>query len=157
MSETRTVHDPFLGKDVQVSNNLVDRLRGKYACGPMLPNGQPEFGWRQFETPPICYEAAAEVERLNADLALCRAERDAADQVSMTARRFVTAMEARLNEVIDLLRPLAAVGAVCDHFNHPDNKTICTWTIKGERRFGPTAGECRAAHGFIAGIEVEKS
>lgn len=31
---------------------LVERLRGKYAVGPHLPNGNPEFGWRQFEAPP---------------------------------------------------------------------------------------------------------
>lgn len=64
MSDTRTVHDPFLGKDVQVSDRLVDRLRGKYASGPHLPNGNPEFGWRQFQAPPIQHEAAAEIERL---------------------------------------------------------------------------------------------
>lgn len=64
MSETRKVHDPFLGKDVQVSDRLVDRLRGKYASGPHLPNGLPEFGWRQFQAPPIQHEAAAEIERL---------------------------------------------------------------------------------------------
>lgn len=68
MSETRTVHDPFLGEDVEVSNKLVDRLRGKYAQGPMLPNGEPEFGWRQFQTPPIQHEAATEIERLQAML-----------------------------------------------------------------------------------------
>lgn len=64
MSETRTVHDPFLGKDVQVSDSLVDRLRGRYAQGPTMPNGEPEFGWRQFPTPPIQVAAADEIERL---------------------------------------------------------------------------------------------
>lgn len=65
MTETRAVHDPFLGETVQVSARLVDRLRGRYACGPMLPNGEPEFGWRQFDTPPIQHEAADEIDRLN--------------------------------------------------------------------------------------------
>lgn len=64
MTERRTVHDPFFGKDVQISNRLVDRLRGRYATGPHLPNGNPEFGWRQFQAPPIQHEAAAEIERL---------------------------------------------------------------------------------------------
>ena len=64
MNDTRTVHDPFFNKDVQVSCRLIDRLRGKYASGPMLPNGEPEFGWRQFDTPPIQHEAADEIERL---------------------------------------------------------------------------------------------
>lgn len=67
MSETHTIHDPFLGKSVQVSDCLVDRLRGHYAMGPHLPNGKPEFGWRQFQAPPIQHEAAAEIERLEAD------------------------------------------------------------------------------------------
>lgn len=70
MAETRTVHDPFHGKDVQISNRLVDRLRGKYASGPHLPNGNPEFGWRQFQAPPIQHEAAARIEALEA---MCRA------------------------------------------------------------------------------------
>jgi hypothetical protein len=66
--ETRTVHDPFTGQDVQISDRLVDRLRGKYASGPHLPNGRHEFGWRQFEAPPIQHEAADRIEKLEAAL-----------------------------------------------------------------------------------------
>lgn len=66
--DTRTVHDPFTGADVQISDRLVDRLRGKYASGPHLPNGNPEFGWRQFQAPPIQHEAAERIERLEAAL-----------------------------------------------------------------------------------------
>lgn len=157
MTETRTVHDPFLGKDVEVSDNLTDRLRGKYACGPMLPNGEPEFGWRQHDAPPIQTEAAAEIEKLRAEVDLCRAERDAADQVSLTAKRLVAAMDARLNEAMRLLRPLAALGPICDHFNRPQDKAICSWTIKGEFQTGPTAGDCRAAHDFVQACEATKS
>ena len=62
--EMRTVHDPFHGKDVQISDRLVDRLRGKYASGPHLPNGNPEFGWRQFQAPPIQHDAAKRIEAL---------------------------------------------------------------------------------------------
>ena len=68
MTETRTVHDPFLNRDVQISDRLVDRLRGRYASGPHLPNGNPEFGWRQFQAPPIQHEAAAEIEKLQAEI-----------------------------------------------------------------------------------------
>lgn len=64
MTEFRTVHDPFTGRDERVSDRLVDRLRGKYASGPHLPNGNPEFGWRQFQAPPIQHEAAARIEAL---------------------------------------------------------------------------------------------
>lgn len=70
MAETRTVHDPLHGEDIQISNRLVDRLRGKYASGPHLPNGNPEFGWKQFQSPPIQHEAAARIDRL--ELALHR-------------------------------------------------------------------------------------
>lgn len=66
MTETRTVRDPFLGADVEVSDRLVDRLRGKYAMGPHLPNGLPEFGWRQFQATPINLEAADRIEALEA-------------------------------------------------------------------------------------------
>jgi hypothetical protein len=72
MAETRTVYDPFHEQDVQVSNRLVDRLRGIYACGPHLPNGNPEFGWRQFQSPPIQHEAADRIEALEAELAKLR-------------------------------------------------------------------------------------
>lgn len=64
--ETHTVHDPFLKQDVEVSSKLTDRLRGKYAKGPTMPNGEPEFGWSQFETPPIQHEAADAIDALQA-------------------------------------------------------------------------------------------
>ena len=73
---TRTVHDPFLGKDAQVSDRLADRLRGKYACGPVMENGEPEFGWRQHEAPPIQHEAADRIEALEAALMAEWAARD---------------------------------------------------------------------------------
>lgn len=72
MAETRTVHDPFMGVDVQISDRLVDRLRGQYASGPHLPNGNPEFGWKQFQAPPIQHEAAERIEHLEAALRLAR-------------------------------------------------------------------------------------
>ncbi len=50
--------------------DIVDRLRGKYEVGPHLPNGQPEFGIRQFESTPINREAADYIEALRARLAL---------------------------------------------------------------------------------------
>jgi len=66
MTETRTVHDPFLDKDVEISDRLTDRLRGKYASGPTMPNGEPEFGWREFPVPAIQKQAADEIDRLAA-------------------------------------------------------------------------------------------
>lgn len=61
---SREVFDPFMNKTVEISSRLTDRLRGKYAVGPTLPNGEPEFGWRQHETPPIQHEAADRIESL---------------------------------------------------------------------------------------------
>lgn len=63
---TRTIHDPFLNKTVEIGNRLTDRLRGKYANGPTMPNGEPEFGWHEYPTPPIQKEAADEIDRLHA-------------------------------------------------------------------------------------------
>jgi hypothetical protein len=64
MTDSRTIFDPFLGKEVVIVDRLTDRLRGNYACGPHLPNGRPEFGFRQFQAPPIQHEAAAVIEAL---------------------------------------------------------------------------------------------
>lgn len=69
MTAERKVFDPFIGKEVSINNDLVNRLRGKYAMGPTMENGEPEFGWRQMgEGIPIQLEAAAEIERLHAAL-----------------------------------------------------------------------------------------
>lgn len=68
MAETRQVFDPFEGKTVEISHNLLDRLEGRYAVGPMLPNGEPEFGWRQHQTAPICHEAAQRIRALQTAL-----------------------------------------------------------------------------------------
>lgn len=48
-------------------DTLVERLRGQYRVGPHLPNGDPEFGWRQFQAPPIQHDAAARIEELEAE------------------------------------------------------------------------------------------
>lgn len=61
-----------LATDCHTFLRLVDRLRGRYASGPHLPNGKPEFGWRQFEAPPIQHEAASEIERLQSELSNAR-------------------------------------------------------------------------------------
>lgn len=73
---TRIVHDPFLNKDVEIKDRLTDRLRGRYACGPIMANGEPEFGYREFETPPVQHEAASALESLTAENAAVKAERD---------------------------------------------------------------------------------
>jgi len=68
MTETRTVFDPFLRKKVEINNDLVKRLRGLYAKGPTMENGEPEFGWEQYPTTPLKLEAAEEIERLRKEI-----------------------------------------------------------------------------------------
>lgn len=49
-------------------STLVNRLRGKYAIGPVLPNGEPQFGWKIHDgLCPIHQEAANRIETLEAD------------------------------------------------------------------------------------------
>ena len=78
MAATRTVHDPFIGKAVQISDRLSDRLRGRYACGPTMANGEPELGWRQMPQIPIQLEAADRLDKVEALL------RDIDDQLINT-------------------------------------------------------------------------
>jgi hypothetical protein len=68
MAAVREVYDPLFRKTVRISDRIGDRLRGRYACGPTLENGEPEFGWREFETPPIQHEAAVIIDALRAAL-----------------------------------------------------------------------------------------
>lgn len=56
--------DPFTGKTVTIERDLLDRLRGKYAVGPRGENGEPEFGYREFEATAINLEAANKIEEL---------------------------------------------------------------------------------------------
>lgn len=53
-------------------SDITNRLRGKYPLGPIGEDGEPEFGWRQFDRttlPPIHGEAADEIDRLNRRIA----------------------------------------------------------------------------------------
>ena len=63
-------------------NTIANRLRGRYPLGPFLDNGQPEFGWRQFDIDVlpdlkkpslIMREAADHIDRLEAVLEACEA------------------------------------------------------------------------------------
>jgi len=63
------------------SDKLTDRLRGNYAMGPHMPNGDPEFGWKQFQASPICHEAAQYIERLE-NLVQCLIENDPDDAIA---------------------------------------------------------------------------
>ncbi len=56
-------------EDAGEGADVVQRLRGRYPVGPHLPNGDPEFGWRQFQATPINLEAALVIEELRTMLA----------------------------------------------------------------------------------------
>ncbi|MGE4368039.1 MAG: hypothetical protein AB7E12_00015 [Burkholderiaceae bacterium] len=56
--------------------DIIDRLLCRYAMGPIMPNGEPEFGWRDFSGPavegmtlptPIMREAAEAIRDLLAE------------------------------------------------------------------------------------------
>lgn len=64
-NQTREIVDPFTNKTVSISHNLTDRLRGKYACGPTMANGESEFGWQQYDTPSVQHEAADIIDAQN--------------------------------------------------------------------------------------------
>ena len=71
----REIIDPFTGKKVEIINDLVNRLQGRYAVGPTLPDGEPEFGWRQFEgTPQIQLEAASVIKELKEALVTAKSQ-----------------------------------------------------------------------------------
>jgi len=69
--------------ETAMRGDIVKRLRGQYPVGPMLSNGEPEFGYREYvgilvdplkiyngwhPALPIMEEAAVEIETLRADL-----------------------------------------------------------------------------------------
>ena len=57
-------------------NDITERLRGKYPIGPRGADGEPEFGWRCFATPPIQHEAADEIESLRTRIEELEAAQD---------------------------------------------------------------------------------
>ena len=65
-------------------------------------------------------------------------------------------LKLRLAEAIDLLRPFAKLAEVCDHFNHPDGKPMCSYAKDGVRWNGPSAADCRKARDFIQSMEKPK-
>ena len=93
-----------------VADDLIHRLRCKYAMGPMI-DGEPEFGWRDCSGPapigmrlpsPIMLEAAAAIERLYAQLREC-AETLGADHIDeQRAMRAYADAKALLDEMSHL-------------------------------------------------------
>lgn len=70
-NESYQVLEPLAGKPVEISHRLVDRLRGRYPIGKMMPDGKPEFGWKDYGSSPVQEIAANEIDRLereNAEL-----------------------------------------------------------------------------------------
>lgn len=67
------------------TSDLINRLRCRYPIGPIQPNGEPEFGWREMGGPmpvgvtlptPIMKEAASRIEELEAQLAADKPKTD---------------------------------------------------------------------------------
>jgi hypothetical protein len=93
MSEDREVFDPFLGKVVKISDRVSDRLRGRYAIGPTMPDGKPEFGWRQFPSPPIQHETAVVIDELRAALKVIADDPLTSDAHKVIANRAIQASQ----------------------------------------------------------------
>lgn len=68
---------------------------------------------------------------------------------ALQAERDCEELRYQLRTADSLLKPLAAVADSGDHFNHDNAKSICSWRIAGERHYGPTMGQCRAARDFV--------
>lgn len=58
-----------------------------------------------------------------------------------------------LAEAKDALKPFAALADICDHFDRKPDTPICSWRVSGQRGFGPTADDCRAARRIVGVTE----
>jgi flagellar hook-basal body complex protein FliE len=86
--------------EFDVTNKLTDRLRGQYACGPHLPNGKPEFGWRQFQAPPIQHEAADVIDAMLAEITRLRQDLNTAiERAAQRASEHAVFIERDKNEI----------------------------------------------------------
>jgi hypothetical protein len=92
-----------------------------------------------------------DVEKLK--LAQVLTEIDRVNLKVKTLQRILSNREKDLAEVLDALRPFAALANVCDHFKRLPDQTICSWRIAGEHQRGPTADDCRNARTVINAIE----
>lgn len=59
---------------------LAHRLTGHYPIGPIGPDGQPEFGFREFPTAPIFHEASAALRQLLTERRALRAKAEALEK-----------------------------------------------------------------------------
>lgn len=83
--------------DTQNSNDITNRLRCKYPRGPIMANGEPEFGWRDFSGPapegmvlpsPLMLEAAGHIDAQAAEIARLRMAAQAADDALTMYERY---------------------------------------------------------------------
>lgn len=106
-----------------MSENITDRLRCRYALGPIMPNGEPEFGWRDFSGPaidgmtlptPLMLEAAeaiaardAEIERLREALSELVACRDIKRRIAIEQATMIPETDDDFAELDRLMTDLA--------------------------------------------------
>ncbi len=50
-----------------------------------------------------------------------------------------------VDRLLTALKPFVELADICDHFHHPDSRSVCKVTIDGVLHPGPTAGDCRSA------------
>lgn len=72
-------------------------------------------------------------------------------------KRIIALQDEMLSEALLILKPFAALGDICDHFNRAPDRTICNWKIGGVQESGPTARECRAARDFLKVAQTSRA
>lgn len=102
-----TANKEQMQSETTMRGSLIDRLEGRYPVGPEV-DGEPEFGYRQFDQsglPPIQAEAAARIRELEAENeALCRGMKLAADHLGYVGDWYASYPIVQLIEVNQRLR-----------------------------------------------------
>ena len=73
----------------------------------------------------------------------------AAEAELFEARQAILKEGMERNDAIAALKPFATVADACDYFKNLPGHHICSWRIKGERIYGPTADDCRHARTIV--------
>lgn len=104
---TDTPH-PTSETELREAADLSNRLRGRYAVGPRLPSGEPEFGYREFKAmpngapfPAIHGEAADMIDALLERIKTLEGERDEAESHRALYAKTLYRLNDTLQNVLD--------------------------------------------------------
>lgn len=117
----------YLKGEEAMKADIVDRLRGRVAVGPMMANGEPEFGYREFanpytpngKNPPVQLDAADEIEELRRHIrelskadSLTNEERVAAWVTRVFGRPALMSVRERAMRILEEATELAQAAGV---------------------------------------------